>query len=127
MSHASSGTVGEQPPAPSTTIDDQFAALTGDVPGFGGLFYDSSGRLTVYLKRPETLPAVRPQLERFLASLSSRNPERLAEIPGQVSSARALPARYDFRELHSWYLADIMPLIAPLDGITMTDIDDRDR
>ena len=121
----------ERPPLGSAagarvpTIDDQFAALTSAIPGFGGLFYDSSHRLTVYLKRPETLPAVRPQLQQFLASIRSADPARLAQVPQEVAAARALPARYDFAELDTWYRRQIVPFIGGLDGVTMTDIDER--
>jgi hypothetical protein len=31
------------------TIDDRFAALAREVPGFGGMYYDSTGTLTVLL------------------------------------------------------------------------------
>ena len=37
------------------TVDDRYADLAERVPGFGGLFYDSTGRLTVYLKTANQL------------------------------------------------------------------------
>ncbi len=107
------------------TIDDEFSDLVGEVPGFGGLFYDESGVLTVYLKDPARLNQSRAPLQAFLARGAAGNVSRLGQIAGDVSRMRVLPATWDFRELRVWYMTHVIPNAGAADGVTMTDIDDR--
>ena len=56
------------------TIDERYADLADSVPGFGGLFYDASGRLTVYAKNPATFDG--PTRQRFIALRQSQRRRR---------------------------------------------------
>jgi hypothetical protein len=67
-------------------------ALMRTVPGFGGFFFDSEGRPTVYLKSVAQRGEAERRLAPFLGS------QRLT-----VSSLRVLPARYDWDQLERWF------------------------
>lgn len=49
------------------TIDDHFAALGERAPGFGGLFYDATGTLNVYLTDTTRRAVAAPAIAAFLA------------------------------------------------------------
>jgi hypothetical protein len=48
------------------TIDDRFAALAREVPGFGGMYYDSTGTLNVLLRDSRRVEAARTPVAAFL-------------------------------------------------------------
>ncbi len=101
---------------PGETFDDALARLNEEVPGFGGLFLDETGRLTVYLVGgEEELPLVRARLLPKLV----RGGERVAgDIPVHV-----LPARYRFAELKKWNDRLMGPVLS-LPGTILTDVDE---
>lgn len=101
------------------TIDERYADLADSVPGFGGLFYDASGRLTVYAKNPATFDG--PTRQRFIALRQSQRGGQ--PIPGD-GDLQVLPGRYDFRELLTIYRGTIIPAIPSIEGVTTSDIDD---
>ncbi len=107
------------------TLDDEFSDLAGEVPGFGGLYYDDDGTLTVRLKDTGRADAARSPVSAFLVRQAGRSPARLGQIPGEVGAMRAIAARYDFRELRAWYTGQVIPSLGATDGVTMTDIDER--
>ena len=49
------------------TIDDRFAEIAQQAPGFGGMFYDESGQLTMYMLESE--PGVQQKAEVAMATL----------------------------------------------------------
>jgi hypothetical protein len=108
---------------PQATIDDRFDALTRSVPGFGGLFYDANGRLTIYVKDPSTLaPASRSAVASFLAQ--ERGGHRAEQAAIDVANAAVLPATYDFHELLAFYRSVVLPAVPTITGITSGDIDE---
>jgi hypothetical protein len=107
------------------TIDDEYADLVDEIPGFGGLFYDDAGTLTAYLKDPTTLASARSAVAAFLGSKARGNSRRLAQIADAAAAMRALRANYDFRELLKWYREVVVPSVGATVGVTMTDIDER--
>jgi len=107
------------------TLDDEFSDLAGEVPGFGGLYYDDDGTLTVRLKDTGRADAARSPVSAFLARQAGRSSVRLGQIPGEVGAMRAVAARYDFRELRAWYQEQVVPGLQATDRVTMTDIDER--
>ncbi len=106
------------------TSDDQYAALVDEVPGFGGMFYDETGTLTIYLKDPSRLASARPSVAAFLAKRVQGIPSRLSKVGGDVNAARTRMASYDFRELLQLYRNIIVPGMAEIPGVTMGDIDE---
>lgn len=102
--------------SPGETFDDALARLNEDVPGFGGLFVDEMGRLTLYLVGgEEELPLARARL---LPKLF-RGDQRIArDIP-----LRALPAQFSFSELKAWADRLVGPVLS-LPGAILTDIDE---
>jgi hypothetical protein len=81
------------------SMDDRLEALTADVPGFGGLFYDSNGRLTVYLTDSTDRLKLQDPLARFLAR---GNPAALSERRAEVVGMRILSARFDYKQWGGW-------------------------
>ena len=65
---ASNRIVGGEAPLSSGvhTIDDEFAALSDEVPGFGGLYYDAEGRLTILMREPATFESNKARIVAFL-------------------------------------------------------------
>lgn len=98
------------------TLDERYAELADSVPGFGGLFYDAAGRLTVYAKTPAAFDA--PRLVRLLQVQRGGR-----SLPGG-DNVRVLAARYDFRELLTLYRNVVIPAIPTIDGVTTSDIDE---
>ncbi len=91
-------------PMPETLLsaDEQLLAIGRELPGFGGLFVDGSGRVNVYL--------VDPQAHGALAEKALGGESRL------------LRADFRFDELLGWRYA-LRPLLG-LDGVTMLDVDE---
>jgi hypothetical protein len=96
------------------TIDDEFAELAAQAPGFGGLAFDRTGGVSVYLtdvnRAPEAAPAILAFLQRY----------------GKIVSPSALTiqqGRFDFAQLADAYVR--VKQVLPTEGITQTDIDDR--
>ncbi len=104
------------------TIDERYAALADEIPDFGGLFYDQAERLNVYLKDTTAGDRSRPQLAAFLTrEQGGRHPELVA---ARLSNMRILRGKYNFRELLTLYRNSILPSIADLPTVTITDIED---
>ena len=78
-------------------FDDQLASLAAELPGFGGLFFDSTGRLILRLRDLSRLEAFRPRIAHFLTRDAQGNAALIAERTRQVDAAGAREARYDFR------------------------------
>jgi hypothetical protein len=78
------------------TIDDEFAALSDSIPGFGGWFVDANGQPTVYLRDPNVLNVAEGRL-RARVQLAVRNS---AGVDGNRLAMRQ--GAYDFRQLYDW-------------------------
>jgi hypothetical protein len=106
------------------TLDDEYAALADEVPGFGGLFYDGSRRLTVYMKDPSTFEQSKARLSAFLIRQNGGSPAASTKTAVDIAGARVLAGTYDFRELLTLYRNRILPRIVDMPGLSTTDIDE---
>lgn len=104
------------------TIDDLFAEVARQVPGFGGLFYDESGQLTMHLmesRSDEQMTLAAASTKAALTALLQNDP-RMTEA-GEI---RVIPGQYDFLQLKEW--SDRMnAAILGVPGVLLTDIDER--
>jgi hypothetical protein len=83
------------------------------------MFYDSSGRLTVYLRDPSLRDQAGMAISTFLSRSRINTP---ASIMADVSGMRVLKADYDFGQLSNAYGA--ITVIAADRQVTQTDIDE---
>lgn len=101
------------------TIDDRFAEIAQQVPGFGGMFYDESGQLSMYMVESEL--GVQQKAEAAIVTLL-RDDSRVAEA-GEI---RVIPGQYGFLQLKEWQghmRADV--LATP--GVILLDIDESNN
>lgn len=99
------------------TIDDDFADIAAQAPGFGGLFYDASGTLNVYLtNRTRTASLNAP-----MAALLQRR-----HLP-TGRAVRILQGQFDYRDLLRGYQAlhSLTGIFERGSGVNTTDIDER--
>ncbi len=82
------------------TLDEEFLKIAGEVPGFGGFFYDAEGVANVWL-----------------VDLAQATAFRLEGAP-----VRFLPAQYDFREL-AGYRDELAKLMSRRDAVLL-DVDE---
>ncbi len=94
------------------TLDDLLIEVARRAPGFGSMFIDEDGRLTVHLIDPEESAAA----EEAIAVVFGR--ERIP--PGGM---RVIPGQYSFLQLKSWY--DQLGSLFRIRGVVMVDMDDR--
>jgi len=86
---------------PVVTLDDQLAALTTDVPGFGGMYLDDAGRLNV-----------------FLQDVSGADFFRAMD-----PDVRVHPAQFGFDQLQEWRLAARAGVLGQ-EGAVFLDVDE---
>lgn len=102
-------------PARPRTLDEEFSAVAQEVPGFGGMFYDESGDLVLYLTDPSRVTAATEALVRRFGSEilapSARSP---------LTQVRVRQGQYDYRRLHSWYNTIVRSL--SIQGVVLFDI-----
>lgn len=106
------------------TYDDELVDLAERLPGFGGVYFDSTGQLAVRLKDINRLEEARLKLREFFLAQSAGSAALADRRIGQLGDLKAVPATYDFVELRSWYRTLRDPILA-LDLVTMSDIDER--
>lgn len=80
------------------TIDEEFAQLARQIPGFGGLFLDETGALTVAL----VAPAQRARAVQVLAPILAGWTFSTRDKPVDVVNPRVREVRYDFLQLKQW-------------------------
>lgn len=88
-------------PAPVPSSDQELARMSQAIPGFGGFFYDRSGRATVYLTDPA-------------------DPRAVALLGPDV---RVLRGDFDFVALRTWRQA-LRPTVLGLPGFVLLDVDE---
>jgi len=91
--------------------DEGFAKVAQRVPGFGGMFFDEHGTLTVYLLEP----AQQLEAERSIQAVLGR------EVLG-TGRIRVLPGQYGFLQLKEWH--ERLGSVLAIPGVTLTDVDD---
>jgi len=105
------------------TLDDRLSLIADSVPGFGGMFIDSSGVPNVYLldKRQANAAqaAIQPLIDPYARAVGRK--------PIYRDRVKVLEARYDFRQLMTWRVT-LRSLFATQNGnVVSLDIDDRNN
>jgi hypothetical protein len=93
------------------TIDDLFAKVAKQHPGFGGMFINEEKGITHVFLRHGNAKEVVKDLEDVLDQ----------DLPNR---AKALPAKYTFLKLRQWH-DRLAPQVLKIREVTLTDIDDR--
>ena len=101
----------DKPPRNDRSSDEIFTDIEKSVPGFGGLFKDDQGRLTVYLSGGADDAALR-------AGIAASLPDRDTD----ASSIRVLKGDYSFSELVAWRAQ--ARTVHAIPGVTLTDVDE---
>ena len=93
------------------THDDLLLRVERAAPGFGGMFIDRDGRLTVYLMDGAQLPAARAAIESVFG-------------PGVIPAAglRAAAGQYTVSQLAAW--TQQAARVMELPGVTLVDLDE---
>lgn len=94
------------------TLDDEFVNLAVVAPGFGGLFYDSTGRWVVNLTDLSQRELAKTHVNAFLVKHRSPAGELLFQ-----------KAAYDFLRLAKWH--QLLQTSGLPSGVTVTDIDEQ--
>lgn len=99
------------------TIDDDFADIASQAPGFGGLFYDSSGTMNVYLVDPTRMASANVPISSFV--------QRRQWPAGR--EVKVLRGQFDYRDLMRSYQAmrSAASIFTRGSGLVSTDIDER--
>lgn len=117
--HDAAARIVPEPSATRRTIDDEFVDLATRAPGFGGIFYDLLGRLTVYL----TNPSLRDQVNAVIREFLLRSPtNRALDIDSDLANMNVLRGEHDFAQLAAAYA--LITGLAADRGVTQTDIDE---
>jgi hypothetical protein len=93
------------------TQDDLLIRVGKQVPGFGGMYVDSDGRLVLYLLDTAQLPAARSAIEAVFG------PDR---VP--AAGVRAVKAQYTVSQLAAWTRR--AAAVLELTGVTLVDLDE---
>jgi hypothetical protein len=102
-------------------LDAEFGRLAKQIPGFGGMYVDRSGKLNVYVKPPAAGARQAPvDAVRQLRTLGS---PRIQSRLGQAGAAvTTLAAKYDFSQLQAF--KDKAHAAFKVKGVVYTDIDE---
>ncbi len=109
---------------PIRTFDDHMVEIATDVPGFAGIFFDSTGQLVIQLTRLERVAEAKARLRRFFLEREAAHPQLMNQRIRETEVARAQGVTYDFRELDAWF-RQIVDEVIVLEGVTRADIDER--
>ena len=125
MSACSEDVVGEADAVQG--VDKVLLELDGAVPGFGGLFYDESGALNVYVQRGQLSTLSEGALKETFAEYLARpvrdslDAQSLSEGDAQ-RDLEVLTGDYTFRDLLEWRTqVDALGV----EGVVLTDADER--
>jgi hypothetical protein len=99
-------------------LDEEFAAIADEAPGFAGMYFDTTGTLVVRSVSSPSLSAIRAAVDaRGGATLPVRARQALAS-----AQVRSMGAEFDFRQLLEW--KRLMYRSVPLTGVVFVDIDE---
>src|SRR3954469_21308846 len=109
------------------SLDEQLATVARNVPGFGGMFFDENGDLSIYLIHAEHKEAAKRHLVDAFGTqrLSSKEPapgrgaDRRKLPPGEV---RVVQGQFGFDELEQWRKSAAGVL--NVEGVVFTDVDE---
>ena len=100
-------------------LDNKFAALAGDIPGFGGMYFDSDGKLHIYLLNSSDRERAVEVLTRELANWDLGLPNGAAP---DVASLQVHLGQYDFKQLRDWHR--LAAVVFSVRGVLTTDADE---
>jgi hypothetical protein len=102
-------------------IDAEFTRLARQIPGFGGMYYDRTGKLNVHVKAPAGATPLRSadMLSALRATGGPKVERRLAKNAPVVTKA----AKYDFTELQA-YRARLTRIFG-VKGVVLIDTDEE--
>lgn len=111
----------ERQAATGRGVDGEFTRLARQIPGFGGMHYDKTGKLTVYMKPPAGGAALRSSdvLTSLRAVGNAAVQQRLSKSPTVVTKA----AKYDYTELQA-YRARLSKIFS-VRGVVFVDTDEE--
>lgn len=111
-------TPGAAEPMPvDQTIDDLFAQIARDAPGFGGMYFEGD-TLKVFVKDPgeARTDAVKRAVDAFFQARGDSPPGEVEILPGQ----------YDSAQLKEWYDRS-RDVVWAVQGVVFTDIDETNN
>lgn len=100
------------------TYNERLAAIADRVPGFAGIFYDTTGQLVVQLVQPQRLNEARNEVRNIVVH-DGMEPEVIAERQAQLDAIEVRQARFSFRQLYDWHQMVKRAVIGP-DGQTIS-------
>jgi len=104
------------------TLDDRFAAVGREIPGFGGMYFDQDGTLQVYMVGQKG-----PAPDALMASLDNAITR---EIGGGASLSRSgmeiIEGQYSFVDLHRWQ-EQISSEVLDIPGVVFTDNNEKEN
>lgn len=104
---------------PGRGIDAKFTRLARDIPGFGGMYFDKSGKLNVYVKSQAGAAARGVDMVGRLRAVGDRAvQDRLRRSP----NVGIQEAKYDYAELQGW--KSRLGKLFSVRGVVFTDIDE---
>lgn len=106
-------------PQSGKSLDEEFRDLAQQVPGFGGLYYDSLGTPVVVV----TDLAQAAQLQAPLTALIQRLGPPVSGLR-PIQEMRLVRGQYDFAQLASWYSAFNQGATGARGLVTLTDINE---
>jgi hypothetical protein len=95
----------------TATLDEIYADIDAQVPGFGGMFLDEAGELNIFLVDPSVRGAALDALAPLLGA---------KELP--TSHMRVLEGTYRYAELEEWNRS--LTSVLEIPGVSLTDIDE---
>lgn len=99
------------------SLDEEFADIEADAPGFGGYFYAGDGTLTAYVQDPATQgAAARTAVARRTAARS-----RSTRMPAATGEIRIQRGNYAFSELQAWR-ARLSPILLARADVVYVDV-----
>jgi len=118
---SSNGEFGESPYAEATEVSpaDSLSDLAQQIPGFGGLFIDDSGQLSIYLTNPDQQKAK----AREVLSNSELIAKALSNTSASVSNMKILKGQYTFLSLYTWK-KEVADKVFSMDGVYSIGIDE---
>lgn len=99
------------------TYDDHLVELNDSVPGFGGLYYDSTGTPHVYLMQHGNRERAVTQVGRYFEARGARG-----KGAALAATVQFRDAKYEFHQLSQWHR--LLKSAGVPAGVTMLDVDD---
>jgi len=97
--------------------DELMKRIAEQVPGFGGLFYDENGQLTMYVTGAE--PGVQQMTEARISAVLGTDNQFAAAGP-----VRVVTGQYDFLQLKGWHERMSKDVLG-VAGVVLVDVDER--